>query len=162
AGEYAPLLLSSVAVALALVEAAPALCGGVLALSALPLARRALAGAREKHVRLPQVDIATLFYLVASGQFLAAGLTTWIISAGHWASHRTIAGLRRQIVSELPPEPPAAAVEARARAAWPDWVTERLLAAPLHDTEAQRWAREFDRWSAPPFVAAAGVTYLLS
>src|SRR5437667_118285 len=46
-GELAPLVLSTGAVALALAEAGPALVVGLLALSAIPLARRALTGARE-------------------------------------------------------------------------------------------------------------------
>src|SRR5438874_6987819 len=99
----ASLLFPSLAVALAAAELAPpAVLGGTLALAAVPIARRALRGARERHFRLPQIDLAVLGVLAASGEFLAAGLTTWVIAASHGVSGYLMSQVRDDARRGLP------------------------------------------------------------
>jgi hypothetical protein len=161
AEEFAPVALSTAAVALAMAEAGPTVLLGLIALSALPIARRAATGVRERHIRLPQVDVATLIYLIASGRYLAAGLTTWIINAGHLASGRVTERLKERIAADpLPPRPTAASPRPGTWSS--EQVRDWLFRARLDDTKAQQWAKELDRTSALPLFALAGATYLFS
>src|SRR5205823_1984524 len=85
--------------------------GAAMALAGLPIAARALEGVRTRHLNVDQLDLAALALLIGIGDFMTAGLMTWLIGLGELIRSRTARRARRA-VSEL--------MSAAAQRAWMD------------------------------------------
>src|SRR5579871_71387 len=78
-----PLLLPTLAMALAAVETLPvAITAAVIASAALPLARRAGQGVRSRRLTVDELDLANVVWLALQGDFLVAGVVSWLSSLG--------------------------------------------------------------------------------
>ncbi len=109
-----PLVFPTVAVALALAgpAAVPALVlRGALTLAALPLARRALEGARARRFNVDQLDLTALVVLAVRGDYLIGGIMTWLIGLGDIIRARTMGRARREVTSLMSPAKQQAWVE---------------------------------------------------
>lgn len=109
-----PLVFPTVAVALALAgpAAVPALVlRGALAVAALPLARRALEGARARRFNVDQLDLTALVVLGARGDYLIGGIMTWLIGLGDIIRAKTMGRARREVASLMSPAKQQAWVE---------------------------------------------------
>lgn len=100
-GGLHPLVIPSIAMALAATEALPAvLVGAALAAAAAPIARRAVEGLRRRRFNVDQLDVAALTVLAAQGNFLIGGMVAWLVGLGDYILEQT-AGRSRRAISEL-------------------------------------------------------------
>jgi Cu2+-exporting ATPase len=105
-----PLLIPTAAVGIAAVEALP-LAAGVLGLASLPIAARAMAGARDRRFNVDQLDLAAVVTMAAVGQFIPAALMTWLIGLGEFIRARTARRARRAVSLLMSPDSQQAWVE---------------------------------------------------
>lgn len=150
-----PLLFPTVAVGLAAIEMPAAMVVGAMGLAALPIARRALEGARARQFRVEHVDLLALSTLVATDSFLTGGLMTWLIGLGDYLHRRIGAGLRREMGAWLTP---SGTPDSRRRA---ERIAALVRQAPLFDTRAQQTVDRAARRLALPAFGIAGLACLL-
>jgi Cu2+-exporting ATPase len=107
-----PLLMPTVAVGLAVgVVAPPLIAGSAVALASLPVLGRAVVGARERRFNVDQLDFSALVVLTTLGDFLTAGIMTWLIGLGDVIRARTARRARRAISELMSPASHRAWVE---------------------------------------------------
>ena len=100
---FKPLVISTVAVAAALTEAAPFLIvAGFFALAALPVARRAAKDSERKQLSVDQIDILNIALTVVQAGILPAAVIAWLSSAAELIRGKTV-GYSRQSISRLLP-----------------------------------------------------------
>jgi cation transport ATPase len=160
---YKPMIVPTVAVALAALEAVPvAVVGSVVALAALPIARRVGAGVRSRKITVDELDLANVAWLALQGEFLVAGIIAWLISLGELIRGRTVRYARQEI-SRL------AALAERGEAR-PDLgerdharrVLEAIRNAPLSDTRVENVSTKAANSLSLPVFAAAVAAFLLT
>ncbi len=144
-----PLVLPTVAFAIAAMESAPALLvGAALTAAALPIAQRALKGARRGCIATEQLDIATMLLLVSQGNYIAAGTMAWLIALANMIRGNARTHVRQAVLDlESVSGPHTAAAVAQ---------------APVTGTRYQIEAAQMSNRFAKPIWGLALTDYLLT
>jgi cation transport ATPase len=151
-----PLLISTVAIAVAAMEAVPmAIAAAALALAAVPIAQRAAKGIGRRQLTVDQLDILNIALLATGGHVLVASVVAWLVSLTEVVRGKTVGYARQSIADLLPSDESPISTELRLR-------IERIYQAELSNSRLQNGAMRTGNMTAYPLFVVAIAMYVLT
>jgi Cu2+-exporting ATPase len=98
-----PLLMPTLAVGLAATTLPAAALGTAITVAGLPIAARAVEGVRQRRFNVDQLDTMALAMLLSLGDFVTAGVMTWLIGLGDFIRAKTMRRSHRAIAEMMSP-----------------------------------------------------------